>query len=70
MTRDHLAQRTLAFGRAVLQGLRAMLGQHSLAGIPEPIDRKEVRAGKPAGKRDDVRSRGELISLGNNRLHQ
>ena len=53
---NHLAQRLIAFGGAVLQRLGAVLGEDFMAGFVEALTGKDVGGGKASAKGNDVRA--------------
>jgi hypothetical protein len=67
MARNQLPQRTLAFGRAVLQRLAPMLAKNTPARLLESVDGKQVGGRQAPGKRDQVRLGGELEQLADQR---
>ncbi len=52
---DHLAQRLIALGRSVLQGLSSVLAENFVARFFEALDRKDIGRGEATTKRNDLR---------------
>ena len=57
---DHLPQRLVAFGGAVLQGLSAVLRQHFVAGFLESLYRENIGRRQATGEGNDLRTLGNF----------
>ena len=65
--RDHLAQRLVTFGGAILQGLVGILVEHCGAGLAETLHGKNIGSWQASGEGDDLRVLSNLEKFANGR---
>jgi hypothetical protein len=56
---EDLAQPRVALAAGVLEGGRALVGQHFLEHVPDGVEGERGREGHAAGEADDLGSRGD-----------